>query len=424
MERSSYTKRNSMEPDSRRMSYILYDQPPIGQQQSVEPQLFQMATETDLDQNDLQDEDTFDPNIHVRASCSPIELYNNCPSIGDDGEGETDDLLFGLVDDGKLMINDGSLTAISQRQQQQQQQQLIPNGHRQMGIYGWRKKTIYLLLVVIILLVGINAALTFWIVSFLGFSSNGISGIDLSRNDQIIFHGNAIFQRHLYASQIGSYRNELRFNQNNGNITFQSNWNTPNNQSNSKLTVTKEKVLVETDNFEIHDRLHRLMFGINIEQQRFANESYQGHSMTIRTNKLNVLDINSLRLPLALQTTLIDSGNNDNLRLISPNGKITMQGPKSVSIESKFGDVSMITFDDLRLKSNGGPITFETSSGIYIRKLLTFNVDDSQFSSINHNFIDKLRMPKVYQLCICQSGKLFTVNPDQQCAVQSAKDCL
>ena len=101
-----------------------------------------------------------------------------------------------------------------------------------------------------------------------------------------------------------------------------------------------------------------------------------------------------------------------------------MQGPKSVSIESKFGDVSMITFDDLRLKSNGGPITFETSSGIYIRKLLTFNVDDSQFLSINHNFIDKLRMPKVYQLCICQSGKLFTVNPDQQCAVQSAKDCL
>lgn len=43
--------------------------------------------------------------------------------------------------------------------------------HRQVGIYGWRKKIIYLILAFIVLLVAINAALTFWIISFLGFSS-------------------------------------------------------------------------------------------------------------------------------------------------------------------------------------------------------------------------------------------------------------
>lgn len=47
---------------------------------------------------------------------------------------------------------------------------ITPPKH-EVGIYGWRKKIIYLLLAVIILLVGVNFALTFWIVSFLGLTS-------------------------------------------------------------------------------------------------------------------------------------------------------------------------------------------------------------------------------------------------------------
>lgn len=43
--------------------------------------------------------------------------------------------------------------------------------HRQIGLYGWRKKMTYLILAVIVLFVAINAALTFWIISFLGLSS-------------------------------------------------------------------------------------------------------------------------------------------------------------------------------------------------------------------------------------------------------------
>ena len=42
---------------------------------------------------------------------------------------------------------------------------------QEVGIYGWRKKILYILLVINIVMVGINFALAFWIVSVLGFST-------------------------------------------------------------------------------------------------------------------------------------------------------------------------------------------------------------------------------------------------------------
>lgn len=40
----------------------------------------------------------------------------------------------------------------------------------QIGIYGWRKKFLYILIVLIAALVVLNAALTLWILSVLNFS--------------------------------------------------------------------------------------------------------------------------------------------------------------------------------------------------------------------------------------------------------------
>lgn len=68
------------------------------------------------------------------------------------------------------------------------------------------------------------------------------------------------------------------------------------------------------------------------------------------------LDINSLTLPISIQTTLIDNAIDEELRLFSPNNRLLLRGPKSIHIESKLGDVSIITFDELKLKSNGGKV--------------------------------------------------------------------
>lgn len=66
--------------------------------------------------------------------------------------------------------------------------------------------------------------------------------------------------------------------------------------------------------------------------------------------------LNSIRLPVALQTPLIESGNSEELKIFSPQGRLLFRGPSSVAIESKLGDASMISFDELRLQSNQGKV--------------------------------------------------------------------
>lgn len=140
------------------------------------------------------------------------------------------------------------------------------------------------------------------------YCQNGISGLDLSRDNQVVFQGNAIFERLLFASEIGSYNPShkwLRFVQPNGNISFRSSWEASSSSEaqgnvqlasdriDSKLTVAKGRVLVEADNFELYDRQKRLLFAINCQASSMngntSNSSnHHHHQMTIQVDSLNI----------------------------------------------------------------------------------------------------------------------------------------
>lgn len=69
-----------------------------------------------------------------------------------------------------------------------------------------------------------------------------------------------------------------------------------------------------------------------------------------------LLDNNKVRFPKSLQTTVIDSSLHDELSLISPQGKINLMGPKSVAVQSMYGDISLVTYQNLSFKSNRGKV--------------------------------------------------------------------
>lgn len=91
----------------------------------------------------------------------------------------------------------------------------------QVGLYGWKKKTTYSLLALVILLVIINLCLSVWIITQLNLTpvsidvidvdhrvmfslrKNGIAGIKLSK-DFIIFEGTAKFGKSLLTKEIKS----------------------------------------------------------------------------------------------------------------------------------------------------------------------------------------------------------------------------
>lgn len=146
---------------------------------------------------------------------------------------------------------------------------------------------------------------------------NGISGLDVSREDHIVFKGNAIFESNLFASEIRSYdplKQWLRFTQRNGDISFRSVWHDSTEKTtglaenetsttstvpsvskrvDSKLTIGRGKVLVEAANFELYDRQQRLVFAVNTVPSSDSSSASEKndisqHQMTVLVDHINV----------------------------------------------------------------------------------------------------------------------------------------
>ena len=68
-----------------------------------------------------------------------------------------------------------------------------------------------------------------------------------------------------------------------------------NQKTESKLTLTKGKIVIEADKFEVYDRAQRLMFGINkIEDNKHLlknSTNNNNNKITIRADHLNLLGV-------------------------------------------------------------------------------------------------------------------------------------
>lgn len=178
LERPSSTRskraslRNSVPLDDAQLHYLLYQEPqqrPLSQHSSAFP-----PVETDLDEGipggdgalHMVDAATLlSPHHRMSDNASDVfagHLRGQSPPMSTEEEAALYDTHF--AEDEKYVL----------AQSEDEYMHMIgpeDGHHRQVGIYGWRKKIIYLILAFIVLLVAINAALTLWIISFLGFSS-------------------------------------------------------------------------------------------------------------------------------------------------------------------------------------------------------------------------------------------------------------
>ncbi|XP_022236440.1 delta-sarcoglycan-like, partial [Limulus polyphemus] len=72
-----------------------------------------------------------------------------------------------------------------------------------IGIYGWRKRCLYLLVILLMAVVIINLALTIWIIKVMDFSIDGMGSLRVVDRG-IRLEGKAEFLHGLYASEICS----------------------------------------------------------------------------------------------------------------------------------------------------------------------------------------------------------------------------
>ncbi|CAG9838001.1 unnamed protein product [Diabrotica balteata] len=161
--------------------------------------------------------------------------------------------------------------------------------------------------------------------------------------------------------------------------------------------LRNEKLECLTNNFKITDDRGSLLFSADRKEVLVGSET------------LRVVGEGGTSFSGSVQTTLVRADAGHELRLESPTRSLEIKAAKRIHMESQGGKIRTISFNDLTLHSEVGSIKLETSS-ILMPLIPTAKVMSRAATSDTYD---------IYQLCVCESGKLFLASPHLVCASEN-----
>ncbi|XP_068627848.1 delta-sarcoglycan-like [Battus philenor] len=258
---------------------------------------------------------------------------------------------------------------------------------------GWKRTTLFGILVLLMILIFLNIALTLWIVSALRLSMKGVGPIKIIKNG-IQLEGQAWIVDNLVASTIMS-----QFAQ---PITLHSYRNftilvsEPNHTELAKMFIKRDSIEYSGRKFEVYDAKGGNVFHASREEVRVFADAFA-------VDGEGGLTVNS-----AIQAPLVRAPPSSKLQLESLTRRLDLRAPQSIYLESRAGGIEITSHSDINLDSIVGAIRMDAPNIVidYL-KIANTTVKPQKYNRAN----------KVYQLCACASGKLFLAAPDALCAI-------
>lgn len=282
----------------------------------------------------------------------------------------------------------GSLRGSLRHQQHREHRE--PEIVYKVGIYGWRKRCLYLLVLVLMAVITVNLALTVWILRVLDFSLSGMGKFRIAK-DGIRLEGTVEFLKAFYTAQITSSKNEP--------LVFQSAHNISINARNGLTNVTGRFVVGDrsltshTERFVIYDTRDNLIFYADAEEVR------------IGTDKLSFTGPEGTVFEGPVETSRVVAPSGQSLDVEALTSSVHVQARDRLVLRGVSGDLSASCLADLKLRATNGRITLQ-SEMLELKKLPL--VDASATSSSTSSV-------GVYELCICENGRVFLAPPTTGC---------
>ncbi|XP_076319359.1 zeta-sarcoglycan-like isoform X2 [Tachypleus tridentatus] len=257
-----------------------------------------------------------------------------------------------------------------------------------IGIYGWRKRCLYFLVILLMAVVIINLALTVWIIKVVDFSIDGMGSLRVV-DQGLRLEGKAEFLHGLYASQICSRKDEPLKVESSENVTI----NARNNKGliTNRIFVGNSVVESITEEFLIKEREGRVVFRVDRDE------------VMVAADKFRVSGSGGVIFDGSIQTPLVRSESFQQLRLESPTRTLKVGAPEGVAIESRAGDITAACRKDLTLRSKEGKIWFDSE------KIELKNIKIALPTTRGRTYAG------IYQLCVCENGRLFLSPPEGHC---------
>uniref|UniRef100_A0A9J7Z0Z0 Sarcoglycan, delta (dystrophin-associated glycoprotein) n=1 Tax=Cyprinus carpio carpio TaxID=630221 RepID=A0A9J7Z0Z0_CYPCA len=213
-----------------------------------------------------------------------------------------------------------------------------------VGIYGWRKRCLYFFVLLLMILIVVNLALTIWILKVMNFTIDGMGHLRITEKG-LKLEGDSEFLQPLYAKEIQSRPGSPLFLQSSKNVSV--NILNEKKQLVSQLIAGSHGVHARGKMLEVKSSAGKLLF------------SADDHEVVVGAERLRVMGAEGAVFSNSVETPHVRAEPFKELRLESPTRSLYMEAPKGVKIEADAGDFQATCRSDLRLESKDGEISLD-----------------------------------------------------------------
>ncbi|KAM9286556.1 zeta-sarcoglycan isoform 2-T2 [Cariama cristata] len=231
-----------------------------------------------------------------------------------------------------------------------------------VGIYGWRKRCLYFFVLLLLVTMIVNLAMTIWILKVMNFTVDSPLVLQSDRNVTV------------------NARNHM------GQLTGQ-------------LTVGADAVEAQCKRFEVRaSEGGKVLFSADEDE------------IVIGADRLKVTGTEGAVFGHSVETPHIRAEPSQDLKLESPTRSLVMEAPRGVQVNAAAGDLKATCRKELHLQSTEGEI-FLNADTIRLGNLPvgSFSSSSSSSSTSSSSSSPSSSAPRqtIYELCVCPNGKLY-----------------
>lgn len=248
-----------------------------------------------------------------------------------------------------------------------------------IGIYGWRKRCLYLFVLLLLIILLVNLGLTIWILKVMWFSPTGMGHLGVTK-DGLRLEGESEFLFPLYTKEIRSRMDSSLLLQSTQNVTVSAR-NSEGNVT-GRLKVGPKMVEVQNQQFQIKSKEGKPLFTVDEEEA------------VVGTDRLRVTGPEGAFFEHSVETPLVRADPFQELRLESPTRSLSMDAPKGIHIKAHAGKIEALSQMDITFHSSDGMLVLDAET-VCLPKLVQGTQGPASSSQ------------SLYEICVCPDGKLY-----------------
>lgn len=263
-----------------------------------------------------------------------------------------------------------------------------------IGIYGWRKRCIYFLILLIMVITIVNLSLVIWVMRVMDFNLDGMGKLRITDQGLKLYHGEAEFVNELRANLIRPSQNSELKLQSTANVTV--NARSPEGNITGQLFIGNDEVVARNKKFSIKTDQGKNILYADKDKIHFA------------ADKLEFLSPNGAHFSGSVETESLRAPPKKDLRLASLTRSLHMDAPDGMTFKSAAGSVGITSLQDVTIKSMSGKVMLDAEQ-VSFKNLKTYTAASSSPD-------DNAR-----EVCICTNGEIFLAAAKGHC--QGSKIC-